>query len=132
MLYEWNATAAEYPRDKCLHELFEEQVERTPEATAVVCEGQSMSYGELNRRANQLAHYLRGSGSEGRRAGGDLRGAQPGDGGGAAGGAESGGSVCAAGSGLSAGAVELHAAGQWGPGAADAGTPPEFVQRYQS
>ena len=59
VLYGWNATAAEYPRDKCLHELFEEQVERTPAATAVVCAGQSMSYGELNRRANQLAHYLR-------------------------------------------------------------------------
>ena len=62
VLYGWNATAAEYPRDRCLHELFEEQVERTPAATAVVCAGQSMSYGELNRRANQLAHYLRGVG----------------------------------------------------------------------
>src|SRR6202789_4038132 len=59
VLYEWNDTAVEYPRDKCIHELFEEQVERTPDATAVVFEDTSLSYGELNRRANQLAHYLR-------------------------------------------------------------------------
>ena len=50
---------AEYPREKCIHELFEEQVEKTPEATAVVYEEEAVSYGELNRRANQLAHYLR-------------------------------------------------------------------------
>ena len=41
MLYEWNATEAEYPRDECVHELFEEQVERTPEAVAVVFEERS-------------------------------------------------------------------------------------------
>jgi amino acid adenylation domain-containing protein len=58
-LYEWNATEAEFPRDKCVHELFEEQVQRTPDAVAVVCDGCDLSYGELNRRANQLAHYLR-------------------------------------------------------------------------
>jgi amino acid adenylation domain-containing protein len=57
-LYEWNATAAEFPRDKCVHELFEEQVQRTPDAVAVICDGCELSYGELNRRANQLAHYL--------------------------------------------------------------------------
>ena len=56
---EWNATEAEYPRDKCIHELFEEQVEQTPEAVAVVYEEEPLSYGELNARANQLAHYLR-------------------------------------------------------------------------
>ena len=62
VLYEWNATEAEYPSDKCVHELFEEQVSKTPEAVAVVYEETSLSYAELNRRANQLAHYLRGLG----------------------------------------------------------------------
>ena len=59
LLYEWNDTAAEFPSDKCIHELFQEQVDRTPDATAVVFEEASLSYGELNRRANQLAHHLR-------------------------------------------------------------------------
>ena len=59
LLYEWNDTKAEYPSDKCVHELFEAQVERTPDAVAVVFEDESLSYGELNRRSNQLAHYLR-------------------------------------------------------------------------
>ncbi|MBV9482664.1 MAG: amino acid adenylation domain-containing protein, partial [Acidobacteria bacterium] len=62
VVYEWNETAAEFPRDKCIHELFEEQVERTPDAVAVVYEEQQLSYAELNRRANQLGHYLRGLG----------------------------------------------------------------------
>ena len=65
VLYEWNATQAEYPaagsrREKLVHELFEEQAERTPETVAVVFEDSTLSYGELNRRANRLAHYLRG------------------------------------------------------------------------
>ena len=47
---------ADYPKDKCLHQLFEAQVERTPEAVAVVFEGQQLTYQELNDRANQLAH----------------------------------------------------------------------------
>src|SRR6202012_5893266 len=59
LLYEWNDTAVEYPSDKCIHELFEQQVEKTPDATAVVFEDATLSYSELNRRANQLAHYLR-------------------------------------------------------------------------
>ena len=59
LVVEWNATQAAYPQDRCLHELFEEQVERTPEAVAVVCEGEQLSYRELNRWANQLAHHLR-------------------------------------------------------------------------
>jgi amino acid adenylation domain-containing protein len=59
---EWNDTRMEYAREKCIHEMFEEQVERSPEAVAVVFEETSLSYGELNRRANQLAHYLRGIG----------------------------------------------------------------------
>ena len=62
VLREWNDTAAEYPRDKCLHELFAEQASRTPEATAVVYEDNELTYGELDRRSNQLAHHLRGLG----------------------------------------------------------------------
>jgi amino acid adenylation domain-containing protein len=59
LLYEWNDTAVEYPRGQCIHELFEEQVSKTPDAVAAVYEGESLSYGELNRQANQLGHYLR-------------------------------------------------------------------------
>ena len=59
VLYEWNDTKAEYPSDKCVHELFEEQVLKSPDAVAVVFEDRELSYSELNRRANQLAHYLR-------------------------------------------------------------------------
>ncbi len=58
VLVEWNATQAIYPRGKCIHQLFEEQVERTPEAVAVVFEGEQLTYRELNQRANQLAHHL--------------------------------------------------------------------------
>ncbi|HET7641596.1 MAG TPA: condensation domain-containing protein, partial [Ktedonobacteraceae bacterium] len=61
-LAEWNETKREYERGRCVHELFEEQVRRDPEAVAVVFAGEEMSYGELNRRANRLAHYLRGLG----------------------------------------------------------------------
>jgi non-ribosomal peptide synthetase component F len=69
-LEEWNATAAEYPRHRCVHDLFEEQVERTPDAVAVVDARGEVTYGELNRRANQLAHHLRGMGvSEGQSVG---------------------------------------------------------------
>lgn len=66
-MVEPNQTAADYPRDKCIHQLFEEQVERTPDAVAVAFEGQSLNYRELNLRANQLAHHLRqlGVGPEG-------------------------------------------------------------------
>ena len=64
LLFEWNDTQAEYPFDKCIHQLFESQVERTPDAVAVVFENlqtrvfESVTYHELNCRANQLAHYL--------------------------------------------------------------------------
>jgi non-ribosomal peptide synthetase component F len=59
LLIEWNDTEKDYPKDKCLHELFEEQVERTPNAIALVFEDQQLTYRELNNRANQLGHYLR-------------------------------------------------------------------------
>ncbi len=58
LLVEWNATATAYPRHRCVHQLFEEQVERTPDAIALVFDDQQMTYRELNGRANQLAHYL--------------------------------------------------------------------------
>jgi amino acid adenylation domain-containing protein/non-ribosomal peptide synthase protein (TIGR01720 family) len=59
VLSEWNQTRAEFPGKLCLHELIEEQVERSPERVAVIFEREQLSYAELNRRANQLAHYLR-------------------------------------------------------------------------
>jgi amino acid adenylation domain-containing protein len=62
LLVEWNDTKAEYPLDKCIHELFEVTVERTPNAVAVVFEDQQLTYRQLNQRANQLAHYLRSLG----------------------------------------------------------------------
>jgi amino acid adenylation domain-containing protein len=58
-LAEWNNTEREYPKQICMHELFEMQVERTPEDVAVVFHESRVTYRELNRRANQLAHYLR-------------------------------------------------------------------------
>ncbi|MFB2837776.1 amino acid adenylation domain-containing protein [Floridanema evergladense] len=59
LLVEWNDTQTDYPVDKCLHQLFETQVEKTPDAVAVVFENQQLTYSQLNNRANQLAHYLR-------------------------------------------------------------------------
>jgi len=59
LLVEWNETATDYRRDACLHELFEEQAARTPFAPAVIFRDEQLSFGELNTRANQLAHYLR-------------------------------------------------------------------------
>ncbi|HYR07263.1 MAG TPA: condensation domain-containing protein, partial [Longimicrobium sp.] len=66
VLEEWNRTAAEVPADLCIHQLFETQADRTPDAVAVVCEGEALRYAELNARANQLAHALwrRGVGPE--------------------------------------------------------------------
>jgi amino acid adenylation domain-containing protein len=58
LLIEWNDTAAAYPRDRCLHDLFEEQVKRTPDSIAVVYKDQQLTYRELNSRANQLANHL--------------------------------------------------------------------------
>jgi non-ribosomal peptide synthetase component F len=65
ILVEWNATAAKYPRDLCLHQLIERQAAKTPKAIACVVAGENaaedkqLSYGELDSKANQLAHALR-------------------------------------------------------------------------
>src|SRR4028118_1305289 len=58
ILVEWNDTQADYPKDKCIHQLFEAQVEQTPDAVAVVFGDEQLTYKELNQRANQLAHHL--------------------------------------------------------------------------
>ena len=62
LLVEWNDTAVDYPKDRLLHQLFEEQAARAPDAAALVFEGAQLSYGELNERANRLAHRLRALG----------------------------------------------------------------------
>lgn len=62
ILADWNATAVDYPQGRWLHQLFEQQVETTPDAVAVIYEQRFLSYAELNIRANQLAHHLRGYG----------------------------------------------------------------------
>ena len=62
LLVEWNATRQQYREEVCLPQLFEEQAERTPEAVAVVYGDEQLSYWELNRRANALAHFLRKQG----------------------------------------------------------------------
>ena len=59
LLIEWNDTAREYPKNQCIHRLFENQAEQTPEAVAVVFESHQLTYRELNQRANQLANLLR-------------------------------------------------------------------------
>ena len=59
---EWNRTTADYPSESTIHELFEQQVERSPDAVALTFEDQSLTYREVNRRANGLAHHLRALG----------------------------------------------------------------------
>jgi amino acid adenylation domain-containing protein/non-ribosomal peptide synthase protein (TIGR01720 family) len=62
LLVEWNDTQTDYPAHQCIHQLFEAQVERTPDAVAVVFADNSLTVGELNRRANKIAHHLRSLG----------------------------------------------------------------------
>ncbi|AFY82809.1 non-ribosomal peptide synthetase [Oscillatoria acuminata] len=62
LLTEWNRTKADYPRHCTIPDLFEAQVERTPDAVAFVCGDRTLTYRELNRQANQLAHVLQQSG----------------------------------------------------------------------
>ena len=57
-LFEWNETQVNYPQGKCIHQLFEEQVKKTPENIAVIFENKQLTYKQLNEKANQLAHYL--------------------------------------------------------------------------
>nr|WP_237712361.1 non-ribosomal peptide synthetase [Pedosphaera parvula] len=62
LLVEWNQTRTDYPKNKTIAELFEEQASASPDAVALVFEGKSLSYRQLNRQSNQLAHYLIRSG----------------------------------------------------------------------
>jgi len=62
MLLDWNATEVDYPKDRYIHQLFEAQAEKNPDAVAVVFKAQALSYAELNSKANRLAHYLRDHG----------------------------------------------------------------------
>lgn len=62
ILRDWNNTESDFPRETCIHQMFEAQVAQTPGAAALTFEGQSLSYIELNRRSNRLAHYLRSLG----------------------------------------------------------------------
>jgi amino acid adenylation domain-containing protein len=62
LLVEWNDTAAGYPCDSCIHELFEAQVMKTPDALAIIHQGQQLTYAELNRKSNQLAQLLMAQG----------------------------------------------------------------------
>ncbi|QBP55376.1 amino acid adenylation domain-containing protein [Burkholderia pseudomallei] len=62
VVYAWNATERDYPIEQCIHQLFEAQVDRKPEAIALTFDGQRLSYAELNARANRLAHYLQARG----------------------------------------------------------------------
>lgn len=62
VLYEFNNTEADYPKDKTIHQLFEQQVTKTPDNTALICEDKSITYRQLNERANSLAVLLREKG----------------------------------------------------------------------
>ena len=62
LLFGWNDTATDHPLDLCLHQFFEQQVSRTPNATALIFEDRRLSYAQLNEQANRLAHRLRRSG----------------------------------------------------------------------
>jgi hypothetical protein len=58
LLMEWNQTQQDYPHNLCIHQLFEAQVEQTPDAVAVIFKDEQLTYRELNSKANQLAHHL--------------------------------------------------------------------------
>ena len=120
MLVSWNATQVDYPREGCLHELFEAQAESSPDAVAVVFEDMRLSYGELNRQSQSAGALPASTGRRARHTGRILCGEVSGDGRGHTGHTESRRSVCAAGSELSAGAARLHDRGQQSCGGADA------------
>ena len=112
VLVEWNRTEKDYRRDHGPARLFEAQAERTPEAVAVVYEDRFLTYGELNRRANRLAHYLKRQGIGPDVLVGICLERSPGDDGRAAGDPEGGGRLRPARSGSAAGAAGVHAGGQ--------------------
>src|SRR5579884_157746 len=58
LLVEWNNTGTQYPREHCIHQIVESQAKRTPDAVAVICGNDYLTYAQLNQRANQVAHYL--------------------------------------------------------------------------
>ncbi|QHG18506.1 non-ribosomal peptide synthetase [Nostoc sp. ATCC 53789] len=58
ILVEWNHTTVDYPKHLCIHQLFEAQVEKTPDSIAVVFKEEQLTYQELNHQANKIAHYL--------------------------------------------------------------------------
>ncbi|MGZ9260406.1 MAG: non-ribosomal peptide synthetase, partial [Candidatus Binatia bacterium] len=62
LLVVWNDTKRDYPSDKCIHQLFEEQVKKSPDAVALAFQGDQLTYRQLNSRANRLAHSLRNQG----------------------------------------------------------------------
>jgi non-ribosomal peptide synthetase component F len=62
LLYQWNDTRVAYPANVCLHQLFEAQVQRTPDAIALIYGTETLTYRQLDARANQLAHHLQGLG----------------------------------------------------------------------
>ncbi|HET6977268.1 MAG TPA: amino acid adenylation domain-containing protein [Pyrinomonadaceae bacterium] len=62
LLFEWNETTAAYPGDECLHVMFEAQAERTPTSLAVIYEDEQINFGDLNAKANRIAHLLRSKG----------------------------------------------------------------------
>ncbi|MBN8579020.1 MAG: amino acid adenylation domain-containing protein [Anaerolineae bacterium] len=62
ILFEWNETQTDYPRELCIHDLFQEQVKRIPNAVAVQFEDQSLTYKELNKRSDELSKILIGQG----------------------------------------------------------------------
>ena len=64
LLHDWNDTATDYPADKCIHQLVEIQAAQNPEAVALIFDGEELTYGDLNRRSNQLAHHLQSMGVE--------------------------------------------------------------------
>ena len=118
IVVQWNRTEAAYPADQCIHELFEAQVSRTPEAIALIYEQQQLSYAQLNAQANRLARHLIDQGVGAGYARGAVRGARGAHGGGTAGGAEGRRGVRAAGSDLPRPAPGVHAGGQRPAGAA--------------